>query len=233
MFLLFVLEILAPDVALPGAAPSLPSVATRAKAKENSFAMADAAESKSTAGRDDRKSAAIADASAKPLPGYGPVNSFSVARDLLRSPSLHQSGVGAEFFANMAPERVPVFFLDRELHRKRRAQIARYFTPRAIIDRHQMVMKRTTAELMEQLQRSGREQLDVLSLRLACDVVAELVGPTNSDPSAMAHRLRKKFLAGTKAGRGGLRGQLGKSQENSMLPHNLCVSTLVPQTKGR
>lgn len=162
--------------------------------------------------RDDRKSAAIAEAAAKPVSGYAPVTSFTFARDIMRSSAVRQ-GMDADYFADKDPSHIPVIFLDGELHRKRRAQLARYFTPKAIKDRHRLVMERTTEELMGQLRRSGHGQLDVLSLRLACDVAAEIVGLTNTDASAMSNRLRKKFRASSKAKRPGLAGRIGRLED--------------------
>ncbi|MCB2073876.1 MAG: cytochrome P450 [Novosphingobium sp.] len=161
---------------------------------------------------DDRKSAALADSAARPQPGFAPVTSFAFARDIMRSPAVRQ-GMEADYFADKDPGRTPVIFLDGELHKKRRAQLARYFTPKAIKDRHQLVMERTTAELMAQLRRNGRGRLDVLSLRLACDVAAEIVGLTNTDASAMSSRLRKKFRASSRGKRSGLLGKLGRLED--------------------
>jgi cytochrome P450 len=160
-------------------------------------------------GRDDRKSAALADAEARPDPGFAPIVDFAFARDIMRSPAVVQ-GMDHEFFAEKDPNRVPVIFLDGEIHKKRRSQLARYFTPKAIRDRHREVMDRTTAELMIQLRRSGRGQLDVMSLRLASDVAAEIVGLTSSEASAMSERLRKLFRASGKAKGGSLSARLAK-----------------------
>lgn len=164
------------------------------------------------ADRDDRKSAALADAQARPEPGFQPVRGFAFARDIMRSPAVHQ-GMDADYFAEKDPSHIPVIFLDGELHKKRRAQLARYFTPKAIKERHRLVMERTTAELMAQLRRSGSGRLDVLSLRLACDVAAEIVGLTNTDASAMSTRLRKKFHASSRAKRRGLLGKIGRIED--------------------
>lgn len=164
------------------------------------------------ANRDDRKSAALADAQAKPDPGFAPVRSYAFARDIMRSPAVLQ-GMEADYFKDKDPAHVPVIFLDGELHKKRRSQLARYFTPKAIKDRHRQVMDRTTAELMAQLRRDGRGQLDVLSLRLACDVAAEVVGLTNTNASAMSDRLRKKFACGAKGKRPGILGKLGRLED--------------------
>src|SRR6516165_6614925 len=104
--------------------------------------------------RDDRKSAALADAEARPEAGFAPVHNFSFARDIMRSSAVRQ-GMEADYFADKEPSKIPVIFLDGEIHNKRRAQLARYFTPKAIKDRHRAVMDRTTAELMGELRRAG------------------------------------------------------------------------------
>lgn len=165
-------------------------------------------------GRDDRKSAAIAEAHARPDAGFAPVRSFAFARDLMRSAAVRQ-GMEVDYFKDKEPSKVPVIFLDGELHKQRRTQIARYFTPKAINDRHRKVMDKTTGELMAQLRRTGRGQLDVMSLRLACDVAAEIVGLTNTDADAMSSRLRKKFSASGKRKRPGLMGKLGALEDTA------------------
>jgi cytochrome P450 len=162
--------------------------------------------------RDDRKSAALADAEARPEAGFAPVHNFSFARDLMRSPAVRQ-GMEADYFADKEPSKIPVIFLDGDIHKKRRAQLARYFTPKAIKDRHREVMDRTAAEIMGELRRTGRGQLDVMSLRLACDVAAEIVGLTNTDAAAMSTRLRKKFSASSKRKRPGIFGKLGALED--------------------
>jgi cytochrome P450 len=162
--------------------------------------------------RDDRKSAALADAEARPAAGFAPVSSFAFARDIMRSPGIFQ-GMEADYFKDKEPSKVPVIFLDGELHKQRRVQLARYFTPKAIRERHSKVMHQTTDELMAGLRRKGRGQLDVMSLRLACDVAAEIVGLTNTDADAMSARLRKKFYASSKRKRPGLLGKLGAAED--------------------
>lgn len=162
--------------------------------------------------RDDRKSAALADAQARPEAGFAPIHQFGFARDIMRSAAVKQ-GMEVDYFKDKEPSKVPVIFLDGEVHKKRRAQLARYFTPKAIVGRHRQVMDRTTEEVMGELRRAGRGQLDVMSLRLACDVAAEIVGLTNTDAAAMSNRLRKKFTASGKRKRLGLLGRLGALED--------------------
>jgi len=146
-------------------------------------------------GRDDRKSAAIAAANVVAEPGAKVITAFPFAREVLRSNHVRQAGAGAEHVKLDNPEHVSVFFLDGELHKKRRTQLARYFTPKAIRERHETVMRRTTDLLIAELRRDGQAQLDLMSMRLACDVAAEIVGLTESDPAKLSERIRKTFLS--------------------------------------
>lgn len=182
--------------------------------------------------RDDRKSASIADTAAKPMPGYAPVARYNLASDILRSPSIRQGMDGGDYFGETDPGRIPVIFLDGDIHKKRRSQIARYFTPKAIKDRHSRVMEDTTAELMADLRRSGRGQLDVMSLRLASDVAAEIVGLTTSEASAMSERLRRLFRSSNRKKLAGLRGRLG-SIENVLRTLHFHHRDVVPAIRHR
>ena len=128
-------------------------------------------------GRDDRKSAALADAEAQPEAGFSPVRSFDFARDIMRSPAVLQ-GMVSDYFADKEPSKVPVIFLDGELHKKRRAQLARYFTPKAIRDRHRRVMDKTTAELMARLVRG--EAVDPAQIYFRCCPSFETSAPALS-----------------------------------------------------
>lgn len=145
--------------------------------------------------RDDRKSAAIAAANVEAIAGAKVTGNFAFAREVLRNPVFLQAGAGAEHVDTSQPEKVPLFFLDGEVHKKRRGQLARFFTPKAINDRHRKVMEATTAEVMAELRAKGRMRLDLMSMQLACDVAAEIVGLTNSDRKKLADRLRLTFLS--------------------------------------
>lgn len=151
------------------------------------------------------KTAAIAAAEARPQYDCPVVRDFSTGRDILRSPLVVQANRGADKIAAMIgdPEKTPVSFLDGEPHKQRRGQIARFFTPKAMKERYRPVMEASTARLVTRLRRSGCEQLDLMSFELACDVTSEIVGLTDSNPRAMAQRIRKSFttLASVPKGR--------------------------------
>jgi cytochrome P450 len=152
--------------------------------------------------RDDRKSARLAEQHAKIESGAERVRSFEIARGILRSASALQDGSGAEHVDVGNPEHVPVFFLDGEEHKKRRAAIKKFFTPNAVVTRHLPVMERVTDELLAQLRASGTARLDEISFQLAVAVAAEIVGLTESGLNPMADRI-SRLLKAAFAGRTG------------------------------
>lgn len=146
--------------------------------------------------RDDRKSARLAAERVTPAPGAHVADRFLFAREVLRSASMRQAAVIENRFASDDPHKVPVFFLDGEPHRKKRAEIARFFTPTAIATRYQRVMERTTDALLARLRSQGRDMLDRMSFELAVAVAADIIGLTNSDRGAMARRIRATLSSG-------------------------------------
>ena len=145
--------------------------------------------------RDDRKSARLAEQHAKIDSGAERVRSFEIARGILRSASALQDGNGAEHIDVGNPEHVPVFYLDGEAHKKRRAAIKKFFTPNAVVTRHRPVMERATDEVLAQLRASGTARLDEISFQLAVAVAAEIVGLTESDLHPMANRISRLLKA--------------------------------------
>ena len=139
--------------------------------------------------RDERKSASLAARNVKVEGGAGRIASFAFAREILRSASARQAGAGAEHVDVGNPEHVPVFYLDGEVHRRRRAAIVPFFTPKAIATRYRAVMERMTDELLARLQAQGTARLDEISFELAVAVAAEIVGLTESNQRAMAPRI--------------------------------------------
>jgi cytochrome P450 len=142
-------------------------------------------------GRDDRKSARLADANLTPQAGARVVGSFSAGREILRSPKVRQAGATAEMADLSKPDEISFFFLDGDLHRKRRAAVAGLFAPKTIVTRHQAVMNRTMDAIVAKLQKQGSAPLDELSWQMAVDVAADIVGLTDSDSNEnLANRVK-------------------------------------------
>lgn len=141
-------------------------------------------------GRDDRKSARIADPNIKPMEGATLVHGFAASRGVLRSPDVLQAGANADDVVLDNPDHVSFFFLDGEVHRKRRAAVAGFFAPKTITTRYHAVMNQTMDKLVDQL-RKGPQPLDELSFQMAVDVAADIIGLTNSDSNLnLARRIR-------------------------------------------
>lgn len=149
-------------------------------------------------GRDDRKSAVLAAANVKPKPGATVVTGFEDVRRVLRNPAMRQAGAGSDEDRNDLTQS-SVFFLDGEVHKRRRAAIATFLTPKVIATRHRAVMERTADELMTRLRAQGGGVLDDVSFRMTVAVAAEIVGLTDSNQLGMARRIRRSLL-GTQLG---------------------------------
>lgn len=139
--------------------------------------------------RNDSKSEAIAAQRTKIEEGAERVRQYPRAREILLSKTLLQGGGNAATFDASKPDESPVFYLDGEPHRQRRATIARFFTPKAITTRYHGIIERETERLLDQLRRDGSARLDVISFELAVAVAANIVGLTSSDVPRMARRL--------------------------------------------
>lgn len=135
------------------------------------------------------KTLAMASELAIPKEGSRIAKTFAFGRDILRSPLVLQAGRNAAEVSHANPEELSVFFLDGELHKKRRGQIARFFTPKAMRDSYHPVMIAAADNLIADLRKQGSRQLDLISFDLACDVASVIVGLTNSEPRAMALRI--------------------------------------------
>lgn len=139
--------------------------------------------------RDDRKTARIAAERAKPENGTQLVGGYQEIRDMLRSTEMIQGGGGAEHVDISKPDQAPVFYLEGAPHKKKRATIARYFTPKIINTRYREIIERVTATQLAELQRTGSARLDLMSFDLAVAVAADIVGLNNSDRTKMSRRL--------------------------------------------
>jgi len=180
------------------------------------------------AGRDDRKTAAIAAANLAPQKGARVVGTFAAARDILRSTKVRQAGATADEADLSKPDEISFFFLDGELHRKRRAAVAGLFAPKTIVTRHQAVMERTMDSIVARLHRSGSAPLDELSWQMAVDVAAEIIGLTNSDTNENLALRVKAVLDSSMDRKPGLIGKLifnarmllrvGRFWKHDMLP---------------
>src|ERR1700727_1755680 len=109
------------------------------------------------------------------------VNRFSFAREVLRNALAKQAGADSDQVDTGNPDHAPVFYLDGEAHRRKRSAIAGLFTATVVTTRYRAVMERTTEALLARLKSAGEARLDVLSLELAVNDAAQIVGLTHSE----------------------------------------------------
>jgi len=153
-------------------------------------------------GVDERKSASLAassEARVKRLAGGGvKIESFTLARQILRSGGTRQAGFMAELVQRASAKgSTPVLFQEGEVHQKQRAATARFFAPRVVTSRYRQIMNDLSDQLMGRLQKTGRADLADMSLEMAVAVAAEIIGLTNSSLAGMSARLNSFFTRGT------------------------------------
>ena len=148
------------------------------------------AETSSAAGRDDRKTARFIAENLKPFKASRIESDFQFVRELLRTPGINQGrpGVAPPNLDN--PDHESFFFLDGERHRKRRASVAAYFTPKAVLTRYLPLMQRTMDEEIAKFQSKGTARLEDMSLQMTSNIAMEVVGLTNSDNRELTRVIR-------------------------------------------
>lgn len=117
------------------------------------------------------------------------VHACGPARDILRSEGVRQAGFMAEAASGVRGlGNLPVLFEEGEKHHEMRRSTARYFTPRQV-DEYGPMIARLADDLIHELARKGEVNLDDLSLRLAVNVAARVVGLTDSRLPGLERRV--------------------------------------------
>ena len=122
------------------------------------------------------------------------IRSFEVARQVMReSDAVRQAGFGAERIARAESRmRPPVLYLEGQDHHTQRKAAARLFAPKVTEDYRDM-MEVLSRELVGRLRSNRSTDLSRLSLDMAVQVAARVVGLTNSSMPAMTRRLDSFF----------------------------------------
>ena len=117
------------------------------------------------------------------------VHSFQAARAVLKDEGVRQAGFMSEMAAKMGGlKQPPVLFSEGETHHSMRRDTARYFTPTSVAG-YQPMIAALADDLIGQLAARGEVNLDDLSLKLAVNVAAQVVGLTNSRLPGMERRI--------------------------------------------
>lgn len=135
------------------------------------------------------KTAALAVETVTPATLARAIKGYPAARDLLRSPNVLQSGAGVSESDERDENKMTLFHLDGEKHRKRRAAVAPFFTLKAIKSRYEPIMQSTADRIIAEISKGQTVRLDKLAFRFAVAVAAEVLGLDHSDLPALAQRI--------------------------------------------
>ena len=138
----------------------------------------------------------------EPLGGdHWVVRSFEVARQVLREPEgTRQAGFGAERVradrgGPAAPAmRPPILYLEGAQHRSQRKAAARFFAPK-VTEEYRGMMEALSGVLVARVRPGRPVDLSRLSMQMAVQVAAQVVGLTSSSTRGMSRRL-DTFFAG-------------------------------------
>ena len=118
------------------------------------------------------------------------VYGYAEARAFLRAEGTRQAGFRAERIDKLPQTmRDPILYQEGEAHREQRTKTARFFTPKTTDDKYRGFMEAFADEVLADFQRSRRADLSVLSMRMAVQVAAQVVGLTNSRRPGMNRRI--------------------------------------------
>ena len=124
------------------------------------------------------------------------IRSFAAARTVLRAEgSVRQAGFlpeGVELPATMHP---PILYQEGAEHRSQRSATARYFAPK-VTEGYRDMMERLADRLVARLDRGRPVAVSELSLQMAVQVAARVLGLTSSPPG-LARRLEALFRTGS------------------------------------
>lgn len=125
------------------------------------------------------------------------INSFALARVLLRGDKTRQAGFKAELVDRLPEKgRTPILFLEGAPHHEQRRLTAPFFTPRAVESRYQPLMARLADSVIGDFTAAGRGELSTMTMAMAVGVAAEVVGLTDSRVPGLDRRINAFFADG-------------------------------------
>lgn len=161
-----------------------------------------------------RKTARGEVSSAPPLStdpsGVWHVRGHDQVRAILRNDATRQAGFGAEMIAKMpVTMRAPVLHLEGEPHHELRRKTARFFTPTYTDKHYRELMEGLCDQLVADIKKRGKADLSEISMKLAVEVAAQIVGLTDSRLPGMGARISSMVEnPNAEIARGGLNGFL-------------------------
>ncbi len=116
------------------------------------------------------------------------IRSYAAVRQVLKNKDTRQAGFNSDTVANTGL-RQPVLFQDGAEHKEQRVAIARFFTPTTVSGDYRELMEKYSDDVIEKLLHDGQGDLGELTLTLAVNVAARVVGLTDSNRAGMDRRL--------------------------------------------
>ena len=141
--------------------------------------------------------------------GVWQARGFDEVRAILRDANTRQAGFNAEMLLSRAsmPNR-PILYQQGKVHLEQRKQTARFFTPKTVSANYRRLMEAQADRLIAEARRRRRFDLSRLTLTMAMQVAAQVVGLTNSRVTGMAGRLDAFFASPPDAASRTPRGRL-------------------------
>jgi cytochrome P450 len=130
----------------------------------------------------------------KDAKGVWHVRGYAEAKSILRAAGTKQAGFNAELIDKVSmSESRPILYQEGKAHLLQRKQTARFFTPKATSDHYRGLMVSLSDKMIAELKRSGKADLSKLTMKLAVQVAAEVVGLTSSTIPGLDARLNAFF----------------------------------------
>ena len=119
---------------------------------------------------------------------------YAEAKTVLRSAHTRQAGFHAEEMEKLPRTmRDPILFQEGQSHREQRTKTARFFTPVRTDEAYRGFMEAFADDIIAKLERGRAADLSDLSMTLAVEVAAQVVGLTNSRIGGMSERVERFF----------------------------------------
>ena len=141
-----------------------------------------------------QKTAPILEPTNQPLEldefGIWHIRGYAEARQILRSDSTKQAGFGSELMDGLPDTmKPPILFIEGKPHLEQRRQTARFFTPRTTESQYRHFMEAYATSVLDEFRQAGRADLSDLSMKMAVQVAAQVVGLTDSLLPGMEKRI--------------------------------------------
>ena len=122
--------------------------------------------------------------------GIWHIRGYAEARQILRSDNTKQAGFGSELMDELPDTmKPPILFIEGKPHLEQRRQTARFFTPRTTESQYRHFMEAYATSVLDEFRQAGRADLSDLSMKMAVQVAAQVVGLTDSLLPGMEKRI--------------------------------------------